>query len=330
MATGGGSRSHRVAVLVFDHLSPFEVSVPCEVWGLDRTDSGVPAAEVRVCTSDRPPLRTDVGFTLSPDHGLEALRWADTVVVPAAPKPLATGDTPGTAPDVLEALLQAHRRGARVASLCSGAFVLAEAGLLDGRRATTHWMFAGLFRARFPLVELDPSVLYVGGDGVFTSAGTAAGIDLCLHLVKLDHGAHVANTVARRMVVPPHRDGGQAQFIDAPMPAVPVGDPLAAVVAWAVAHLDRELTIDNLSRRAFMAPRTFARRFRATMGVTPLQWLLQQRVALAQRLLETTDLPVELVARRAGFGSTPSLRQHFGRIVGTSPQAYRRRFQRAG
>jgi transcriptional regulator GlxA family with amidase domain len=327
MATGGRSRPHRVAVLVFDHLSPFEVAVPCEVWGLDRTDSGVPAADVRVCTGDRPPLRTDVGFTLSPEHGLEALRWADTIVVPAAPKPLAVLDT---SLDVLEALRQAHRRGARVASLCSGAFVLAEAGLLDGRRATTHWMFADLFRARFPRVELDPSVLYVGGDGVFTSAGTAAGIDLCLHLVKLDHGAHVANTVARRMVVPPHRDGGQAQFIDAPMPVVPAGDPMAAVVAWAMAHLDRELTINDLSRRAFMAPRTFARRFRATMGVTPLQWLLQQRVALAQRLLETTDLPVELVAQRAGFGSPPSLRQHFGRIVGTSPQVYRRRFQRAG
>jgi transcriptional regulator GlxA family with amidase domain len=282
---------------------------------------------VRVCTGDAPPLRTDLGFTLSPEHGLEALRWADTIVVPAAPKPLAERETP---PDVLGALQRAHSRAVRVVSLCSGAFVLAEAGLLDGRRATTHWMFAELFRTRFPLVELDPSVLYVGGDGVFTSAGTAAGIDLCLHLVRLDHGAHVANTVARRMVVPPHRDGGQAQFIDAPMPAVPADDPLAAVVAWAVAHLDRELTINDLSRRAFMAPRTFARRFRAVMGVTPLQWLLQQRVALAQRLLETTELPVELVAQQAGFGSTPSLRQHFGRTVGTSPQAYRRRFQRAG
>jgi transcriptional regulator GlxA family with amidase domain len=316
-----------VAVLVFDHVAPFELAVPCEVWGLDRTDAGIPAAEVRVCTADPPPLRSDLGFTLTPDHGLEALRWADTVIVPAAPKPL---ELRATSPEVLEALRRAHRRGARIASLCSGAFVLGEAGLLDGRRATTHWMFAELFRTRFPLVELDPSVLYVGADGVFTSAGTAAGIDLCLHLVKLDHGAHVANTVARRMIVSPHRDGGQAQFIDAPVPEAPAGDPLAAVVAWTVAHLDRELTINDLSRRAFMAPRTFARRFRATMGVTPLQWLLQQRVALAQRLLETTDLPVELVAQQAGFGSTPSLRQHFGRIVGTSPQAYRQRFRRAG
>ena len=327
MAPGGRTAPHRVAVLVFDHLAPFEVAVPCEVWGLDRSDSGVPVAEVRVCTGDPLPLKTDLGFSLNPEHGLEALRWADTIVVPAAPKPLGDREVP---PDVLHALRRAHRRGARVASLCSGAFVLADAGLLDGRRATTHWLFADLFRSRFPLVELDPSVLYVGADGVFTSAGTAAGIDLCLHLVKLDHGAEVANTVARRMVVPPHRDGGQAQFVDAPVPHVPIDDPLSAIVTWAVAHLDRELTINDLARRSFMAPRTFARNRRATMGVTPLQWLLQQRVALAQRLLETTDLPVELVAPRAGFGSTPSLRQHFGRVVGTSPQTYRRRFQRAG
>ena len=172
-------------------------------------------------------------------------------------------------------------------------------------------------------------MLYVGGDGVYTSAGTAAGIDLCLHLVRIDHGADVANAVARRMVVPPHRDGGQAQYVEAPVPHLGHEDPLAGVVAWAVAHLDRDISVNELARRAFMAPRTFARRFRATTGVTPLQWLLQQRVALAQRLLETTDLPVDVVARRAGFGSGPSLRQHFGRLVGTSPQTYRRRFHRA-
>ena len=190
-------------------------------------------------------------------------------------------------------------------------------------------MHGELFRERFPTVTLDPSVLYVGDDGIYTSAGTAAGIDLCLHLVRLDHGAEVANTVARRMVVPPHREGGQAQYVETPLPEIGREDPLASVVAWAIAHLDRELSVNDLARRAFMAPRTFARRFRSTMGSTPLQWLLHQRVALAQRLLETTDLPVDLVARRAGFGSAPSLRQHFGRLVGTSPQAYRRRFHRA-
>ena len=320
-------RPHRVAVLVFDHVPAFELAVPCEVWGIDRAAMGVPRAEVRVCTGDPTPLQTDFGFTVSPNHGLEALQWADTIVVPGSPRPL---EENRPAADVIGALQRARGRGARIASLCSGAFTLAAAGLLDGRRATTHWMHGELFRERFPTVTLDPSVLYVGDDGIYTSAGTAAGIDLCLHLVRVDHGAEVANTVARRMVVPPHREGGQAQYVETPLPEIGREDPLASVVAWAMAHLDRELSVNDLARRAFMAPRTFARRFRSTMGSTPLQWLLHQRVALAQRLLETTDLPVDLVARRAGFGSAPSLRQHFGRLVGTSPQAYRRRFRRAG
>jgi len=322
----GGARPHRVAVLVFEHPSLFEMAVPCEVWGIDRTAVGVPSSEVRVCTPDPSPLHTDVGYTVTAPHGLEALRWADTVVVPAAPKPSGQREAPEEA---LAALRAAHRRGARIASLCSGAFTLAEAGLLDERRATTHWMYTNAFRARFPLVELDPSVLYVGGDGIYTSAGTAAGIDLCLHLVRLDHGAEVANIVARRMVVPPHREGGQAQYVDAPVAELGREDPLAAVVTWAMGHLERDLSVNDLARRAFMAPRTFARRFRASTGSTPLQWLLHQRVALAQRLLETTDLPVDAVARQAGFGSAPSLRQHFGRVIGTSPHAYRSHFRRA-
>jgi AraC family transcriptional regulator, transcriptional activator FtrA len=322
----GSARSHRVAVLVFDHPSLFEMAVPCEVWGIDRTAVGVPPSEVRVCTPDPSPLHTDVGYTVTAPHGLEALRWADTVVVPAAPKPSGQRAAPDAA---LAALRAAHRRGARIASLCSGAFTLGESGLLDGRRATTHWMYTDAFRARFPLVELDPSVLYVGGDGIYTSAGTAAGIDLCLHLVRLDHGAEVANIVARRMVVPPHREGGQAQYVEAPLAELGREDPLAAVVTWAMGHLDRELSVNDLARRAFMAPRTFARRFRASIGSTPLQWLLHQRVTLAQRLLETTNLPIDAVARQAGFGSAPSLRQHFGRVVGTSPHAYRSRFRRA-
>jgi len=322
----GSARPQRVAVLVFEHPSLFEMAVPCEVWGIDRTAVGVPPSEVRVCTPDPSPLHTDVGYTVTTPHGLEALRWADTVIVPAAPKPSGRRAAPEAA---LAALRVAHRRGARIASLCSGAFTLAEAGLLDGRRATTHWMYTDAFRARFPLVELDPSVLYVGGDGIYTSAGTAAGIDLCLHLVRLDHGAEVANIVARRMVVPPHREGGQAQYVDAPVAELGREDPLAAVVTWAMGHLDRDLSVNDLARRAFMAPRTFARRFRASTGSTPLQWLLHQRVALAQRLLETTDLPIDAVARQAGFGSAPSLRQHFGRVVGTSPHAYRSRFRRA-
>jgi transcriptional regulator GlxA family with amidase domain len=320
-------RSMRVAVLVFDGLAPFEMAVPCEVWGIDRTAMGVPRSELRVGAPSPGLVSSQAGFSMVLDHGLEVLRWADTIVVPAAPKPLESASAPHA---VLAGLRAARARGARIASLCSGAFVLAEAGLLEGRRATTHWMFADLMRTRFPGVEVDPSVLYVGGDGVFTSAGTAAAIDLCLHLVRLDHGAEVANIVARRMVVPPHRDGGQAQYVEAPVPRPSLDDPFAAVLTWALAHLDRDLSVPVLARRAFMAPRTFARRFRAATGSTPLQWLLQQRVALAQRLLETTDLPVEIVAARSGLGSAPNLRQHFSRVVGTSPAAYRRRFRRAG
>jgi transcriptional regulator GlxA family with amidase domain len=320
-------RGPRVAVLLFEPVAMFEMAVPCEVWGLDRAAAGVPRAELRLCTVGARPLTSDLGLTISTPHGLEATEWAETIVVPAAPKPLGTALAP---PEALEALRRAHARGARLASLCSGAFVLAEAGVLDGRRATTHWMFADAFRSHFPAVELDPTVLYVGDGGVYTSAGTAAAIDLCLHLVRLDHGAEVANTIARRMVVPPHRDGGQAQYIEAPVARIAAVDPVATVMAWALSHLDRELSVHDLARRAFMAPRTFARRFRAATGSTPLQWVLQQRVALAQRLLETTDLPVDVVAHHAGFGSGPNLRQHFGRMVGVSPQAYRRRFNRAG
>jgi transcriptional regulator GlxA family with amidase domain len=216
-----------------------------------------------------------------------------------------------------------------LASVCSGSFVLAAAGLLDGRRATTHWMWADEFRHLHPAVDLDPSVLYVGDGQVFTSAGTAAGIDLCLHLARLDWGAEVANTIARRMVVPPHRDGGQAQFVLAPVPVEAEDSDLTATLDWAAAHLDRELSIDELARRAAMSPRTFARRFKQATGTTPLQWVLHQRVGMAQRLLEMTDLPVELVAERCGFGSGATLRQHFGRIVGTSPVAYRQTFSRA-
>ena len=319
-------RAHRVAVLVFDDASVFEMAVPCEVWGVDRAAMGVPASEVRVCSVDPSPLTTSMGFTVSTSHGAEALRWADTIVLPSCPKPVGHGDVPD---EVIRALRRAHARGARLASVCSGSFVLAATGLLDGCRATTHWMWADEFRHLYPTVDLDPSVLYVGDGQVFTSAGTAAGIDLCLHLARLDWGAEVANTIARRMVVPPHRDGGQAQFVLAPVPVEERDSDLTATLDWAAAHLDRELSIDELARRAAMSPRTFARRFKQAAGTTPLQWVLHQRVGLAQRLLEMTDLPVELVAERCGFGSGATLRQHFGRIVGTSPLAYRQAFSRA-
>jgi transcriptional regulator GlxA family with amidase domain len=322
------SRPHRVAVLVFDDVSVFEMAVPCEVWGIDRTSQGVPPSEVRVCTADPQPLHTSMGFTIGTPHGLETLAWADTIVLPAAPKPYVSRPVSAA---VVEALRTAHRRGARLASVCTGAYVIAATGLLDGRRATTHWMWAGELAARHPEIDVDPSVLYVADPdaGLFTSAGTAAGIDMCLHMVRLDHGAEVANTVARRMVVPPHRDGGQAQFVLTPVPAESSDDDLRATLEWASANLDRELSVDELARRAAMTPRTFARRFKQATGTTPLQWVLHQRVVGAQEALETTDLPIEMIALRCGFGSAAGLRQHFGRVVGTNPVAYRATFRRA-
>jgi transcriptional regulator GlxA family with amidase domain len=232
-------------------------------------------------------------------------------------------------PDVVAELQRAHRRGARLASFCSGAFILAAAGLLDGTRATTHWMHARDLAREYPDVDVDPGVLYVGDGQVWTSAGTAAAIDLCLHFVRSDHGAEIANVVARRMVVPAHRDGGQAQYVQAPVPECDGDGELAGTLDWAVTHLDRDLSVEDLARRANMSPRTFARRFKAATGTTPLQWLLTQRVVLAQRLLEGTDLPVEIVAGQCGFGSSATLRQHFTRVVGTAPLAYRRAFNRA-
>lgn len=315
-------RRRTVAALVCDGVSPFELAVPCEVFGIDRSDLVSPWYRFMVCAAEPPPLRTSVGFTLDTPHGLADLRKADTVIVPAG-----VGVDRRPPEPMLEALRAAHRRGARILSVCTGAYVLAEAGLLDGRRATTHWMHTEVFQERYPDVKVDPRVLYVDDGDVMTSAGTAAGIDLCLHVVRLDYGADVANAVARRMVVPPHRDGGQAQFVDQPIPTGDSDGLLGDVLAWMEEHLHEPLTVEGLARRAAMSPRHFARRFRAVTGTTPHQWLLAQRVLLAQRLLERTDQSVELVASRCGFGTAPNLRQHFQRIVGTSPLAYRRTFR---
>jgi transcriptional regulator GlxA family with amidase domain len=308
-------------------VSVFELAVVCEVFGIDRREMGVPSYDLRVCAVDDPPLRTNgAGFTIDTPYGVETLAWADTIILPGWPA--AKLVPPPEA--VCVALRRAHRRGARLASLCSGAYVLAAAGLLDGRRATTHWMYTSDLASKYPEIEIDSGVLYVGDGQVWTSAGTAAAIDLCLHFVRLDHGAEVANVVARRMVVPAHRDGGQAQYVEAPMPEQCADDDLASTLDWAVEHLDRDLTVEDLARRARLSPRTFARRFKMATGTTPLQWLVTQRVILAQRLLEGTELPVEVVAQRCGFGSAATLRQHFGRVVGTSPVAYRQTFRRAG
>ena len=300
----------------------FELSVACEVFGLDRSELVDPWYRHRVAAAVPGPHISPEGVGLETPYGLEEVAHADTVVIPAR---LFPDDPP---PEVVFALRAAHARGARMLSMCTGAFVLAAAGLLDGRPATTHWMWAGELAARYPEVRIDPKVLYVdGGDGVFTSAGTAAGIDLMLHIVRLDHGAEVANAVARRMVVPPHRDGGQAQFVDLPVPEADGDEPLAGVLGWMIEHVDEDLSVEQLARRARTSPRTFARRFRSATGTTPHQWLLRQRVLLAQQLLETTDEPVERVAQRSGFGSAAALRQHFSRTVSASPAAYRRAFR---
>ena len=312
---------HRVVALVFDGLVAFDLATPAQVFGH-------PAERRRyafaVCTPGGGTVATMHGFGVVADRGLDALTEADTVVVPGHDDTLRAWP-----PEALDALREAHRRGARVASVCTGAFVLAAAGLLDGRRATTHWNDAAALAALHPAVEVDPDVLYVDEGDVLTSAGVAAGIDLCLHLVRTDHGAERANRVARRIVVAPHRSGGQAQFVDRPLPASPA-DGLDATRAWALERLAEPLTVGDLARHALMSERTFARRFRAESGTTPLRWLLEQRVVHARRLLEATDAAVEEVAARSGFGTAASLREHFRRSTRTTPVAYRRAFRGSG
>lgn len=313
-----------VAALVTHGVAPFELAVICEVFGLARPEILDPwPYELVIASPDGPRVRTNQCFGIDGVRPLSALDRADTVIVPAW-----SGNASLTPPEpMLAALRRAHRRGVRLMSVCSGAFALAHAGLLDGKRATTHWMYTDRLAAGFPDVEVDPNVLYVDEGQILTSAGTAAGIDLCLHVFRLDHGVEVANAVARRMVVPPHRDGGQAQFVEAPMEADDGSDPLAATLDWVLEHLDEPLTVEVMSRRALMSPRTFARRFRAVTGTTPLQWLLRQRILHAQGLLESSDLPVELIAQRCGFGSASVLRTHFKRMLDTSPLAYRHTFR---
>jgi transcriptional regulator GlxA family with amidase domain len=316
--------AHRtVAVVVYERLAVFEMAVPCEVFGIDRSAMGAPTYGLLLCAADPPPLRTsEGGFTIDTPYDLSHLPRADTLVFPA------WRDVHETPPDhLLDALRAAYDRGTRIASLCSGAFALAHAGLLDGKRATTHWMYAELMARMFPKVHVDPSVLYVDEGQILTAAGTAAGIDLCLHMVRQDHGAQAANLFARRMVVPPHRSGGQAQYVEAPLPPAAAQDPLGETMSWAVGHLGELLTVQAMAAHAHLSPRTFARHFLAMTGTSPLRWLLVQRVAAAQRLLETSDLSIDRVAEACGLGSAANLRLHFGRVVGTSPTAYRKAFK---
>jgi transcriptional regulator GlxA family with amidase domain len=304
--------AHRVAVLAFDGVIAFDLATPLQVF------NSVHGYETVVCAAT-PHVTAAHGFGIVAPAGLDAIARADTVIVPG----VADEETPLPEP-VLEAL-RATR--ARMASICTGAFVLGWAGLLDGRRATTHWRSIDRFRRQFPSVIVEPDVLYVDEGDVITSAGVAAGIDLCLHLVRKDLGAEAANRAARRVVVAPHRDGGQAQFIDRPVPAA-TERGLEATRAWILERLHEPLTVEAMAAHAGFAPRTFARRFRQETGTTPLQWLLARRVDHARRLLEATDLPVEQVAGRAGFGTAVNLREHFRRATATTPTAYRRAFSR--
>jgi len=312
---------HTVAAVVDEGMLTFDFAIPCEVFGLDRSDIVDPWYEFLVVAAGDRRVRTQTGFVLEATHGLRALDRADTIVVPGWADP----ELPPP-PALIRALVRAHDRGARIFSICTGAFVLAAAGLLDGRRATTHWMYADLLTERFPQVEVDPRVLYVVEDRVMTSAGTGAGIDLCLYVVACDHGAEVAATVARRMVMPLYRTGGQAQFVDAPI-APENTDEMSQLLAWGLANLPTGLSVDDLARRAAMSPRTLTRRFRATAGVPPGEWLQRERLRLAQRLLESTDEPIERVARSAGYESSVTMRAQFATRLETSPRAYRRTFR---
>ncbi|PRH76104.1 AraC family transcriptional regulator [Streptomyces solincola] len=319
---------HRVAVLALEGVPPFELGIPSRVFGNAHDAEGGGLYEVTVCTADGRPVASDAGFTVTVNAGPEALERADTVIVPPthAMDELTRG---APLPPALAEALARIRPGVRLVSICTGSHVLAAAGMLDGRRATTHWHSAPEFRRAFPRVLLDEDVLFVEDGDVLTSAGVAAGVDLCLYMIRRDHGTAVANRAARLCVVPPWRDGGQAQYIDRPVPE-PTVATTTATRAWALERLDTPLSVDRLARHARMSVRTFSRRFRDEVGMTPVQWLTAQRLDLARQLLETSDLPVDLVAHRAGFGSANSLRQHMRGVLGVSPIAYRRTFRADG
>ncbi|MFD7260389.1 helix-turn-helix domain-containing protein [Streptomyces sp. NPDC059874] len=307
-----------VALAVTDGMLHFELSLACEVFGYDLSGVADPWYSLAVCG----PGAVRLGrFRMEPDSGLDRLPHADLVIVPG----WADVDVDPPA-ELVDAVRAAHEAGARVASLCTGAFILAAAGLLDGRRATTHWAHTQALADRYPGVEVDPDVLYVDSGSVLTSAGKAAAMDLCLHLVRLDHGSAIANALARRLVVPPHRAGGQAQFVPAPVPAQD-DHPLADLLPWAIERLDRALTVEDLARRANMSSRHLGRHFRSVTGTTPLQWLLTQRIRRAQELLETTGDSVDTIAEATGMGTAASLRRHFNRTIGVPPDAYRRTFR---
>jgi len=315
-----------VAAVAVDGFEAFELGVLCEVFGTDRTDEGLPGYDFAVVAGERGPLRCTAGFTLQTPHGLDRLEAADLIAVPATSNErCARGDWPAP---LLTELRRAADRGAWVLSVCTGAFVLGAAGLLDGRRCTTHWLHADRLARMYPAAKVDPAVLYVADGRVVTSAGTAAGIDACLYLVRAEQGSAVANAIARRMVVPPHREGGQAQYVERPV-AEPDCDTVGEVIAWLQRNLDQDVTVDQMAGLASMSPRTFARRFVQETGTTPQRWLTGQRILLAQQLLEETDETVDVIAERAGFGNPATFRHHFRAWRTTTPNAYRRAFRQA-
>jgi transcriptional regulator GlxA family with amidase domain len=320
-ATGSGR--HRVVVLALDGVMPFDVSIPPRVFNSARTADSQPLYETLTCTVDGGPIRTAADFRILPDHGPELLPTADTLIV-AGPCEGPLTEQRGLPANLAAALATVPAR-TRLVSLCTGAFVLAAAGMLDGLEATTHWMHSDQLRDLYPEVRVNPDVLFVDHGSVLTSAGAAAGIDLCLHVVRSDHGSEVANRTARRVVVPAWRDGGQRQFIERPVPHTPDAST-SATRQWLSEHLDQPADLRRLAAHAKMSVRTFTRRFREETGLSPGQWLLRERVERARHLLETTDLTVERIAREAGFGTTASLRQHLNTALGVAPSAYRRGF----
>jgi transcriptional regulator GlxA family with amidase domain len=315
-----------VAAVVVNGFGAFELGVVCEVFGVDRTADGLPSYDFAIVAGEPGPLRSSAGFVIAAPGSLDRLDDADLVaVLPAGDERCERADWP---PPMLAALRRAVDRGAQVLSVCTGAFALGAAGLLDGRSCTTHWRSAAQLAQNYPAAKVDPSVLYVDDEPVITSAGTASGIDACLYLVRKEQGSRVANAIARRMVVPPHRDGGQAQYVDM-LVAESACDTLGEVIEWMQRNLDQLVTVDDLARLAAMSPRTFARRFVQETGTTPQRWLTGQRILLAQQLLEDTDETIDFIAERAGFGNAATFRHHFRGWRGTTPAGYRRAFQQS-
>ncbi|TQF74126.1 helix-turn-helix domain-containing protein [Rhodococcus spelaei] len=316
---------HRVVVLALDGVIPLELGIPSRVFGGAVGADGAGLYDVRTCSLDGGPVRSEADFAIVVEHGPDLLETADTVVIPATHE-LGPEVEDGRLSPELAAAFARIRPDARLVSICIGSYVLAAAGVLDGLRATTHWSHADHFQRTYPAVRVDPNVLFVDEGRVLTSAGVASGIDLCLHIVRRDHGAEVANRVARRCVVPPWRDGGQAQYIERPVPE-PSSESTAAVRHWALEQIDQPMSLEHLAQRSNMSVRTFTRRFREEVGTTPNRWLTARRLDRARELLEASDLPVDLVAQRSGFGTTASLRQHLNATIGVSPVAYRRTFR---